>query len=70
MALKVGEIQFDNQNKILYHSCSFCSIYVITYNIYFQCAFKPMDELFAYPPRFLVRKPSLVNFRTLFRITN
>ncbi|NMA73856.1 MAG: carbohydrate ABC transporter permease [Bacteroidales bacterium] len=33
----------------------------------FNHAFKPMDELFAYPPRFLVRKPSLVNFRTLFR---
>mgnify|MGYP001356937319 CR=1 FL=1 len=33
----------------------------------FNHAFKPMDELFAFPPRFLVRKPSLVNFRTLFR---
>lgn len=33
----------------------------------FNHAFKPMDELFAYPPRFFVRNPSMVNFRTLFR---
>lgn len=30
-------------------------------------AFKPMDELFAFPPRFLVSNPSLDNFRNLFR---
>ena len=30
-------------------------------------AFKPMDELFAFPPRFLVSKPSLDNFRNLLR---
>lgn len=29
-------------------------------------AFKPMDELFAFPPRFLVYKPTLTNFRNLF----
>ncbi|GHV35498.1 ABC transporter permease [Clostridia bacterium] len=29
-------------------------------------AFKPMDELFAYPPQFFVRKPTLENFRSLF----
>jgi ABC-type glycerol-3-phosphate transport system permease component len=28
-------------------------------------AFKPLDELFLYPPRFLVRKPTLQNFSTL-----
>lgn len=31
-------------------------------------AFKPMDELFAFPPRFLVSNPSLDNFRNLFRV--
>ncbi|WOO36481.1 carbohydrate ABC transporter permease [Anaerocolumna sp. AGMB13020] len=30
-------------------------------------AFKPMDELFAYPPRFFVSRPSLDNFENLFR---
>lgn len=33
----------------------------------FNHAFKPMAELFAYPPKFLVKNPSLINFRTLFR---
>jgi ABC-type glycerol-3-phosphate transport system permease component len=28
-------------------------------------AFKPIDELFIYPPRFLVRKPTLTNFSNL-----
>ena len=28
----------------------------------FSTAFKPMDELFAYPPRFFVQKPTLENF--------
>jgi len=29
-------------------------------------AFKPMNELFAYPPRFFVQQPTLDNFRLLF----
>ena len=28
-------------------------------------AFKPMDELFAFPPKFLVRRPTVQNFRDL-----
>ena len=28
----------------------------------FSTAFKPMDELFAYPPRFFVQKPTMDNF--------
>ncbi|MCL2603843.1 MAG: carbohydrate ABC transporter permease [Defluviitaleaceae bacterium] len=31
-------------------------------------AFKPMDELFAHPPRFLVSRPTLDNFTNLFRM--
>ena len=30
-------------------------------------AFKPMDELFAFPPRFFVQHPSLINFQNLFQ---
>jgi ABC-type glycerol-3-phosphate transport system permease component len=32
----------------------------------FSHAFKPLDELFAYPPRFLVSNPTLQNFIDLF----
>lgn len=36
----------------------------------FSSAFKPPDELFAYPPRFLVSNPTLRNFTDLFnRVT-
>jgi len=35
----------------------------------FSQAFKPVDELFLYPPRFLVRKPTLANFYELFQVT-
>lgn len=31
-------------------------------------AFKPMDEIFLFPPRFFVRNPTLNNFRELFVI--
>ncbi|MBM7553186.1 carbohydrate ABC transporter permease [Thalassobacillus pellis] len=31
----------------------------------FSHAFKPIDELFAYPPRFFVQKPTLQNFQDL-----
>ena len=33
-------------------------------------AFKPMDELFAFPPRFLVYRPTMENFRALFRVAS
>lgn len=32
-------------------------------------AFKPINELFLYPPRFIVQEPTLENFRTLFMKT-
>lgn len=32
----------------------------------FSQAFKPLNELFAYPPRFLVQNPTLENFANLF----
>ena len=34
------------------------------------CAFKPMDELIAYPPRFYVKNPTLDNFRRLFEVSS
>lgn len=35
----------------------------------FVTAFKPMDELFIFPPRFVVTNPTLDNFRLLFEVT-
>lgn len=43
------------------------SIFMLLPIIFIFCnAFKPMDELFAYPPRFFVRNPTLHNFSVLF----
>lgn len=36
----------------------------------FMNALKPMDELFAYPPRFFVRHPTLENFTDLFSMAS
>lgn len=33
-------------------------------------AFKPMDELFAYPPRFITLRPTLDNFKRLFAMAD
>lgn len=33
-------------------------------------AFKPMDEIFAYPPRFFVRQPTMDNFKNLSQLTD
>ena len=33
-------------------------------------AFKPLDEIFLYPPRFYVMKPTLINFKQLFQMTS
>lgn len=36
----------------------------------FMNAFKPLDELFAYPPRFYVKRPTLDNFAMLFQMSS
>lgn len=36
----------------------------------FNHAFKPLDELFAYPPRFIVQKPTIENFVHLLNSTD
>ncbi len=35
----------------------------------FNHAFKPLEELFYYPPRFIVERPTLANFTRLFQVT-
>lgn len=34
----------------------------------FNHAFKPLDELYAFPPRFFVQQPTLDNFQNLFQL--
>ncbi|RXI96245.1 carbohydrate ABC transporter permease [Anaerobacillus alkaliphilus] len=36
----------------------------------FNHAFKPLDELYAFPPRFFVYKPTFDNFTNLFELAN
>ena len=36
----------------------------------FNHAFKPLDELYAFPPRFFVMKPTFENFENLFELAN
>ncbi|GAA0296699.1 ABC-type glycerol-3-phosphate transport system permease component [Gracilibacillus halotolerans] len=36
----------------------------------FNHAFKPLDELYAFPPRFFVIKPTVENFENLFDLAN
>lgn len=36
----------------------------------FNHAFKPIDELFAWPPKFLVQNPTFKNFKDLFAMTS
>lgn len=35
----------------------------------FSTAFKPMNELFAFPPRFFVQQPTMDNFKQLFYVS-
>lgn len=46
------------------------ALFMIVPIIYiFSTAFKPMDELFLFPPRFFVRRPTFDNFRKLMEQT-
>ena len=36
----------------------------------FISAFKPLDELFIYPPRFFVQRPTMENFSSMFQLTS
>lgn len=33
-------------------------------------ALKPLDELYAYPPKFFVVRPTVQNFKTLFKLSS
>ena len=61
---EVGQLKF---YAILIPICAFMALPII---FIFMNAFKPLDELFAYPPRFYVRNPTWDSFRALFAISS
>ena len=53
------------QLKIYAFLVPFCLVTALPLVFIFVNAFKPLDELMAYPPRFYVKNPTFENFRTL-----
>ena len=63
--------RFDrSQIKFLAYLVPICVVMALPIVFIVMNAFKPMDELFAYPPRFFVRNPTLVNFKNLFSLSS
>ena len=57
-----------SQIKFLIILLPICAVMILPI-IYIICqAFKPLDELFYFPPRILVYNPTLSNFEELFRL--
>lgn len=59
-----------SQLKILAYMVPICLVMALPILFIFMNAFKPIDELFAYPPRFYVKNPTLQNFADLFSLTS
>ena len=58
------------QIKFLFYMVPVCLIMALPILFIFMDAFKPSDELFAYPPRFFVRHPTMDNFLDLFMLSS
>ncbi len=58
-----------SQMKIYAYLVPICLVMLLPMVYIAVSAFKPMDELFAYPPRFYVKNPTLDNFRRLFEVS-
>ncbi|MEZ0536432.1 carbohydrate ABC transporter permease [Caldicellulosiruptoraceae bacterium PP1] len=68
---KINPTKFDKSQLGFIIFLSFLGFFMILPIIFmFSQAFKPIDELFLYPPRFLVKKPTIKNFVDLFIQTN
>ena len=61
-----------SRGQIKFYACliPICLVMALPVVFFFMNAFKPMEELFAYPPRFYVNRPTLDNFRQLFSISS
>jgi len=67
----VTPTHFDrSQIKILLYMVPICIVMALPIVFIFMNAFKPVDELFAYPPRLYVKNPTLQNFVDLFSLTS
>ncbi len=65
---KINPEHFDKSQIKFYIPLVLLGTFMILPIIYIICqAFKPLDELFMFPPRFLVEKPTMKNFNDLFR---
>lgn len=58
------------QIKIYVFLIPLCVIMALPIVFIFMNAFKPLDELFAYPPRFYVKNPTFNNFSALFSMSS
>ena len=60
---KINPSRFSlSQLKIYAYLVPLAAVMLLPIIYIFSTAFKPMDELFAYPPRFFVQKPTMDNF--------
>lgn len=64
---KINPSKFERNQLKFYAYLIPIALFMVLPIIYIFChAFKPMDELFAFPPQFLVHKPTMDNFKNLF----
>lgn len=71
MGRKINPTAFDRshiKSYLFLIPVAFVMVLPIVY--IFVTAFKPLNELFAYPPRFFVRDATLQNFRELARVSS
>lgn len=59
-----------SQIKFLLFILPIATFMVLPIIYIFNHAFKPMDELFAFPPRFFVIRPTFANFSDLFEVAS
>lgn len=65
---KLNPERFDKSQLKFYFFLVPLAVFMIIPVIYiFSQAFKPLDELFMFPPRFFVQKPTMKNFSDLWR---
>jgi ABC-type glycerol-3-phosphate transport system permease component len=65
---KINPSRFSwSQGRFLWYLIPLCVFMALPIVFILANAFKPMDELFAYPPRFFVANPTLQNFTMLFK---
>lgn len=58
-------------NALLFTIMIICGVFMVLPLIMIICnSFKPLDELYQFPPRILVKNPTLENFTDLFVIMN